>query len=272
MLWELRIVAYGFSKAFFPPPASWVLEFADNLLGHAGGATSLRVRTEGVRRLRTPRLPIMPLAFAITLATPLPGCTQLSGLPSPRAQQTILWFAARIGSKSTVVPSQPDRTVTPCLVVPVRTYTRSCTIAASLRFPPDGWYQIQLPQHSYQVVVLRSQGRALGSRLVRKSPWQICPSPISPGCYIFFCRKHAFQFRSTRDLAFSTRTRLVFPSTSISASACCHHLNVNSCCLSLERDDGVAPSRHPRTVAHWRSPSCSSGCFAASRSAAQLPH
>ena len=145
MLWELRIVAYGFSKAFFPPPASWGLEFADNLLGHAGGPTSLRVRTESVRRLRTPRLPIMPLPFAQPLATPPPGCTQLSGLPSPRAQQTILWFGARIGSKSTVVPSQPDRTMTPCLVVPVRTYTRSCTIAASLRFPPAGWYQIQLP-------------------------------------------------------------------------------------------------------------------------------
>lgn len=65
----------------------------------------------------------------------------------------------------------------------------------------------------------------------------------------FFCRKHAFQFRSTRDLAFSTRTRLVFPSTSISASACGYYLNVNSCDLSLERDDGIAPSRHPRTVA-----------------------
>lgn len=99
-------------------------------------------------------------------------------------------FAARIGSKSTVVPSQPGRTMTPVWVVPVRTYTRSCTVAASLRFPPAGWYQIQLPQHSYQVVVLRSQGRALGSRLVRISPRQIRPSPISSGCYTFRSQAH----------------------------------------------------------------------------------
>lgn len=87
-----------------------------------------------------------------------------------------------------------------------------------------------------------------------------------------FRHKYAFQFRSTQGLAFSTRTRLMFPSTSISASACCHHLNVSSCDLSLDRDDGIAPPRHPSTVAHWPSPSGSSGCFAASRSAAQLPH